>query len=310
MKAPGFLKTLDDRFFRAAALREEQARATLTVSRRAALDQAILTLEIARRTATPVEALPTGARPAALLALYRQAAYWALVARRPEVDPPPADLREAWDELPAETLLAVVPDARTLAAVRHALLDVSPASLVVSAGDIEPASGFVEAIVAALDAPRGRVERIRGQRWARILAACIVLGFCVYGLRVLSLGPNLAANRPFRTSSTWPGCPADPNCVPLAFCTDPQDNPWAELDLGKPTRFRRIEIANRTDCCGERAVPLIVEVSDDAVHYREIARRTEEFSSWTVKFAPLTARYVRFKVPRSTVFHLQRVAIR
>jgi hypothetical protein len=307
MKVPAFLKTLDDRLYRAAALREETARTLLPPDKRAALDQATLLVEVARRTAKPVEPLPAGARPAALLALYRDAVYWALRARRSEVDDPPADLRAAWDEHPPE---GVVGDPRAFEAARRALLETPATALTVTREDAADVGALAEALVAELSAARGRVERIRGQRWARFLATACLLALLAYGVRVLALGPNLAEGRPFRTSSTWAGCPADPNCVPLAFCTDSQADPWASLDLGKPTKIHRIEVTNRGDCCGERAVPLIVEVSSDDLHYREVARRNEEFTSWTVKLAPLTARYVRFKVPRATVFHLKKVAIR
>jgi hypothetical protein len=305
MKVPAFLKTLDDRFYRAAALREETARTLLAPDKRTALDQATLLVEVARRTAKPVEPLPAGARPAALLALYRDAVYWALLARRSEVDNPPPDLRAAWEEHPPEGVV----DARAFEAARRALLETPPLVLGVTREDAADVAALAEALVSELNAPRGRVERIRGQRWARILASLCAVVLLAYGVRVIALGPDLAEGKPFRTSSIWAGCPADPNCVPLAFCTDSQTDPWATLDLGKPTTFHRIEVSNRTDCCGERAVPLIVEASTDDVHYREVARRSEEFSSWTIK-ARLTARYLRFKVPRTTVFHLKKVAVR
>ena len=65
--------------FRRAALGE--ARAGLRPPddpREAAARQARLVLEVARRTAEPAEALPPGGQPAVLLALYRDAIYWAL----------------------------------------------------------------------------------------------------------------------------------------------------------------------------------------------------------------------------------------
>jgi hypothetical protein len=309
MKVPAILTTFNDRFLRAAALREETARAWLPADKRAALEQATLLVEIARRVAKPVEELPPGARPAARLGLLRDAAYWALLAGRSEgIGAPPWDLRAALDELPPEGLPGVEP--RTFDAIKRALLETPATSLAVPVEDADLVAAFADKLVADLNAPRVRAERIRGQRWARMLACLVGVALLGYGVRVLALGPNLAADKPYHTSSTWAGCPADPNCVPLAFCTDSQADPWAVLDLGRPTRFHRIEVTNRGDCCGERAVPLIVEVSTDDIHYREVARRTEEFSSWTIKLAPLTARYVRFKVPRTTVFHLKQVAIR
>jgi len=44
--------------------------------------------------------------------------------------------------------------------------------------------------------------------------------------------------------------------------------------------------------------------------WRELARRDTDFSSWTVKFPPRTARYLRLRVARHTTFHLKDVALR
>jgi hypothetical protein len=308
MKAPAFLTVVDDVFFRAAALRQERARVALSPGQSAALDQAKLLLEIARRVTRPVEALPQGARPAARLVLYRDVVYWALVAARPTAEAP-EDLRAAWFSYPQDTLAALAPP-NGLAIVERALLETRHTALDVTEEDAAAAGAYAEALVAELDAPRARIERIRGQRWARIFAAVVAVVLLGYGVRVLALGPNLAAGKPFRASTTWSGCSADPPCMALAFHTEPQVDPWAVLDLGRPTSFHRIEVTNRQDCCGERAVPLVVEIGDDGVRWREIARRNDEFETWTIKVAHLTARYLRFKVPRQTVFHLQRVAVR
>ncbi len=132
----------------------------------------------------------------------------------------------------------------------------------------------------------------------------------VLGVRAIVLGPNLAAGKPFRTSSSWSGCSADPGCLQQLFHTDPQESPWIEFDLGAPTRVHRVEIENRDDCCQDRAIPLVVELSINATAWKEVARREKDFSSWVAKFPPTSARYVRLRVPRSTVFHLHKVAIR
>src|SRR5579872_1231174 len=131
MKVPAFLTALDDRFLRAAALRRERARLALAPDQHAALDQAQLLVEIARRVARPVEALPGGARAAARLGLYRDAVYWALVAARPAGDPP-ADLRIAWAGQPSEERVAVAPEPAALPVIERALLDTPATSLAVS----------------------------------------------------------------------------------------------------------------------------------------------------------------------------------
>jgi hypothetical protein len=312
MTIRAILAKLNDRLFRARALREARA-AVISQggSRDRALRQARLLVEVARRVAEPVEALPPGSRPAVLLALYRDAVYWALVSGHQGEGEARADLATLWAEYPAEGILHAARDGATMDAVRSALVDGSPrGSLEATEVDAGRAGAFAEALVSDLEAPRRRVQRILAQRWSRIAVvgvAAVLLGF---GAHRLSLGPNLAAGKPIRTSSTWAGCPSDPNCVGLLFCTDNETNPWAEIDLGAPRTFHRIEATNRGDCCADRAIPLLVEVSRDRMSWTEVARRETDFSSWTAKFQRKTARYVRFRVPKATVFHLQDVAIR
>jgi hypothetical protein len=73
---------------------------------------------------------------------------------------------------------------------------------------------------------------------------------------------------------------------------------------------KRVEIKNRTDCCGDRAVPLVVEVSQDDKTWTQVARREAEFADWTAKFPKTKARYVRLRVARVAMLHLDEVKIR
>jgi hypothetical protein len=126
----------------------------------------------------------------------------------------------------------------------------------------------------------------------------------------VALGPDLAKGKPFRTSSSWAGCPGDEGCMMQLFHTDPENQPWVEFDLGKEMKVRRIEVRNRNDCCADRSVPLVAEVSNDRVTWTEVAKREKDFATWTAKFPRTKARYVRLRVPRHTVFHLKEVVIR
>ena len=143
--------------------RAGEARAALRAPddpREAAARQARLVLEVARRTAEPAEALPPGAQPAVLLALYRDAIYWALAARRPDRSPPPADLRALWDASNPQLVAASPPDNDESAALRRTLFDdYAPRGLEVSDADAARARTFAEALVWDMDAPRRRVER-------------------------------------------------------------------------------------------------------------------------------------------------------
>ena len=126
---------------------------------------------------------------------------------------------------------------------------------------------------------------------------------------------DLAAGKPWRTSSSAPGL----GCTsPLQRCGENNDfffhtaeqlDPWLEIDLGKPTRFTAVRVDNRRDCCFDRAVPLIIEVSNEQQGFREIARRSSSFSSWLATFPPTRARYVRVRVPARTVMHLAQIRV-
>ena len=153
-------------------------------------------------------------------------------------------------------------------------------------------------------------DRLLAQRWLRVPLATVALIAIVVGLRALTAGENLAEGKPFRTSSMfsgWAACQADGACADLIFHTEEQMNPWVEYDLGAPKKIRKIEVKNRPECCHERAVPLVVEVSTDRNTWTEVARRDIEFSTWSASFPARTARYVRLRVARTTTFHLKGV---
>ena len=164
-----------------------------------------------------------------------------------------------------------------------------------------------------MDAPRRRVEGLSVQRWLRVgLAAAVALALLI-GARAWMLGPDLAAGRPFRSSSTlstWAGCLANNGCSGLMFHTETESNPWVEIDLGAPRKVRRVEVVNRGDCCAERATPLVAEVSTDRVTWTQVARREEPFGTWKASFPARVARYVRLRAARHTVLHLQAIAVR
>ena len=129
------------------------------------------------------------------------------------------------------------------------------------------------------------------------------------GVRKLALGPNLLADKPFRLSSSWSGCSQDAGCQTLLFHTEAEQNPWVEFDLGARKKFHRLEVTNRTDCCSERTIPLVAEISDDRATWKEIGRRDTEFTTWNLTFSPKTARYLRLRIPRHSTFHLKDVAL-
>ncbi len=163
-----------------------------------------------------------------------------------------------------------------------------------------------------------RVQQLRIRR-VRSLGGSLLLGIFLvvagsWGLSALTAPPNLARGNAWRTSSTGLECkPKEHKCggirTDIFFHTNNEQDPWFELDLGSPLTFSAMTIRNRTDMGVARAVPMVVEVTDDHVTWREVIRRVEPFSTWTPVFPPTTARFVRLRVMKKTWFHLEDVEV-
>jgi hypothetical protein len=177
---------------------------------------------------------------------------------------------------------------------------------------------FASRLITAGDQPLARVQEAKMQRFFGVAlfivcAISIVILFTA-GIRRITKKPNLAAGKPWTASSEYATCHPDVGeCagVPtnVFFHTKSEDNPWFEYDFGAPLRFSSLTIVNRQDGVPERAVPLIVEVSNDKKTYSEVTRSTETFDTWRPKFAPQQARYLRLRIPRATFLHLEKVEV-
>lgn len=166
--------------------------------------------------------------------------------------------------------------------------------------------------LAKLEAPE------RSRRWQaavrvlqRVGALAVVLAV-VAGIAALMRTrpppPGLLAGRAFKTSSKLPHDSGNPK---LLFHTDLELRPWVEWEFGQPTRLREVVVSNRSDCCDERALPLVVEVSDDHTRWTQVARRTEPFgANLTIAFTETSARYLRLRVDRESYLHLEFIEAR
>lgn len=143
----------------------------------------------------------------------------------------------------------------------------------------------------------------------------IIVSVAGYVLAQRALEPvDLAEGKPWAASSAWAICtPQAGRCGPVTsrilFHTKDDDSPWFRIDLGVPTTLSGATIINRSDDAPERAVPLLIEVGDDGVTYREVARRESQFSIWRASFPSVSARFVRVRVPRKTWLHLEAVKL-
>lgn len=291
------------------------------------LRRARLTMEVAERTLEPRQRFASGGPDALVCELYRQTIFWALRAHaqgRTGMDPTSHDLRDLWSSSDPELLLGAADDEGALQSLRDDLLDkdfssfaeLSPEEQGRRARALRP---FVEGLIRRLEAPIEAQDTLWLQRVLRMGALLAFLGVIV----IMSLSArdwleqrrDLARGKPWTSSSVYPvgGCRS-----PLQICEESpyfffhtleEENAWVSIDLGEPRVFTAIRVVNRRDCCWERALPLIVEVSDDGKTWREIARRTEEFRSWLAKLSPVRARWVRLRTPQRTTLHLAEVRI-
>ena len=81
------------------------------------------------------------------------------------------------------------------------------------------------------------------------------------------------------------------------------------VDLQTVKRIGRVTVVNRSDCCLERAHPLVIEVSTDGTSWKEVARRTELFRTWRATFGVQQSRYVRLRALRRTHLHFKDVRV-
>lgn len=195
-----------------------------------------------------------------------------------------------------EAALATEPGAETLALLRNAH----------------------QVLLAELEIPLAALARAQIRRWVAVgvvLLSCAVSTVAAVSLLNWIREPvDLARGRPFRVSSKFAEChPDQGECggVPLKvfFHTLEEKGPWYMVDLERPTTFSWLMVRNRSDAAMMNAVPLVAEVSDDGVAFREIARRAENFVVWEPHFAPQTSRFLRLRVDRVSALHLEAVKV-
>ena len=249
---------------------------------------------------------------------YVAAVYWALLANQPALGRPST---EALWQASEPTLARLGYEPARLQALKERCATPRPfadfADLDVAD---QPALLFelrelAQRVLAEQEAPKLTLQLLIAKRVLRIsLIVLAVVGLAAIAAAIATQRADLARGKPWRTSSTRAVCqPERGECAgaqtSIFFHTNEEPNPWFEYDLGTPLQFSGMTIRNRTDGSGDRALPLVVEVSSDHANYREIARRTEPFRVWRPQFAPQRARFVRLRVPRTTFLHLEKIQV-
>ena len=312
-----------------AMRRARETRPTPTSKQLFYRTQANLCIELGRSALEPLQPLEYGPAYSAACEQYREAIYWALRGRNSrgasdDAETRPSAFDALWDATDRAWLLRAAND-------DSAALDGIAASVknksFVDFAELPPDAArelsgtlrrFAEALVDAVDPAQAEVERIWMRRMLRVgslLAASIVaVVVAVFTLDSRENGRDVALGKAWEVSSRWGGGCNSPEqrCEdsPYFFFHTAQENdPWLIIDLSAPTRISGVKVENRPDCCQDRAVPLVVEVSTDKLRWTEVAQRKSDFSSWKASFPAVEARYVKLHVPRVTNLHLKRVRV-
>ena len=149
---------------------------------------------------------------------------------------------------------------------------------------------------------------------ARRLVALVLSLALVFAAFVAWRTPHdVLQGRPFRLSSEWAKCdPAHQTCgggsTRIFFHTLEDSSPFIQYDLGGVVPLSHVAVTNRRDSgLADRAVPLVIEASLDDKTWHVVAQRDYWFEEWLAVFPSTPARYLRLRVARRSILHLERV---
>jgi hypothetical protein len=273
------------------------------------LAQAKLFAEVARRVEDPFDALPNGDVARVSLLLWQQAASWAISASEVQAGSASHDTASSG----ARELLERAAGGGELLGVVMSMVDSELTAREASSVGVPTRAAilatFARSLLDELERPARDTLRRRLARTIPIVVAALAV---VVGLGAMIFWliqpPNLVRKATRTLSSQLSDC-THGDCGTAIFHTLEENNPWVRYDFGSTQRLHSLDVENRTDCGTERAVPLIVETSDDARKWTERVRTERPFVTWS---APLSAhaRYVRLRVGAKTYLHLNKVVIR
>ena len=247
----------------------------------------------------------------------------AAIALDPDPSPPPRHEPQLWERFAATELaraaLGGLAESRRVH-LRKAiedgelgLLALAPEDRVTRLRALEEAArALVSALEHCADSPR-RVQLTRFLRIGTVSLAALLVAGLVAVLVQRASRTNLALGATVTASSQenptrYPAAGlTDGNRREIGVYTKKERDPWVSIDLGSAKHFTLVEITNRDRSQG-KAVPLVVEVSQDGKTWTEFDKRQDTFSTWTAE-GDATARYVRLRHPGKSQLHLNEVAV-
>jgi len=258
--------------------------------------------------------------------LYRQASYWELSALGSAATAQPTDPASVWEELSDELLLPLASDVDERQQLRARLssgnfvtfAELSEKEQVTTLTALKKLHVALKARFAQQQRGFFALRRQRALRLGGLLVCLVAILVSVMLVRArIARGGDLAYGADWRTSSRYSGeegcLSPDQECTGKTgwfFHTAEGDSaPWIEFDLGSEKAVSKMVVVNRDDCCAERAIPLVVEVSLDQAEFRPVAERHEQFATWHVNFPQARARWVRLRLADPGLLHLKNVRI-
>jgi hypothetical protein len=177
---------------------------------------------------------------------------------------------------------------------------------------------LVRRVLTAVEAPQTRLDRAYRRRSLHVgvvaFLAAVVFVLATAGREQREASRDLARDRPWKGSShLMGGCKSPAQSCPESpmyfFHTKDDESPFLVIDLGERKRFSSLRIQNRIECCHDRGLPLMVEVSNDQKKWKQVAKREEEFDVWRPKFKTESARWVRLRAGSKTWLHFASVRV-
>jgi hypothetical protein len=188
----------------------------------------------------------------------------------------------------------------------------------IEAGALNDLRRLARRLVRAAETTQFGVAHLALQRALRPLAALAIVcaaALAVVGtVRWIRTPHDLAHGARWRASSAFEGYVStgtldEVQPAHLVFHTVQEHEPWIEIDLGSRRTIHAARIVARQDCCRDRTSAGVIEVSDDQLTFREVARWGRPFKVWNPSFAPTRARFVRLRQLNDNFFHLSAISI-